>query len=254
MRFHIAPGAADRRAACVMKDGVITDVAPSPPWYRQVWPRLLRLFWLKTAGTTLIMWVFFIGYFHVLRHPAFALTTMPLTVVDEWIPFFAPAMLIYVSLWIYVPLAPCLLLGLRELITYGFWVAGLCAIGLLIFYYFPTTLPAYGIDRGEQWGFGILRGVDAAANACPSLHVATATFSFYWLDRVLRDMHAGTGARVFNLLWLVAIAFSTMATKQHVFLDVAAGFALGAALAWGSLWGTPCTGWGAHQLARKKIS
>jgi membrane-associated phospholipid phosphatase len=217
-------------------------------WHRQVWPRFCRLYWLKCGGTTIIMTLFFAAYFQVLRHPAYPLTTMPATLMDALVPFYPPSLLAYVSLWVYVPLAPALLLGLRELLTYGVWIVGLCISGLLIFYFWPTTLPPHGIDRSSYRGFDILHGIDAAANACPSLHVATAAFSLYWFDRVLREMNAGTTGRALNVLWFAAIAFSTMATKQHVFIDVAAGFAMGTAFAllslrcrsavsWQSYWG-----------------
>lgn len=225
-------------------------------WYRQFLPRFFRLFWLKSIGTTLIMFAFFAAYFHVLRHPAYPHITVPVTAIDELIPFYAPAMLIYASLWFYVPLAPALLLGLRELLVYGCWIVGLCVCGLLIFYFWPTTLAPPRIDRGDQWGFDILRGVDAAANACPSLHVATAAFSFYWFDRVWHEMRAGVYLRAANLFWFAAIAYSTLATKQHVFVDVVAGFALGTAFALASLWfahrGARWTSWEAYQLARQR--
>jgi membrane-associated phospholipid phosphatase len=219
-------------------------------WYRQLLPRYCRLFWLKGSGTTIIMFLFFAAYFHVLRHPVYPATTMPLTAVDALVPFYPPSLLIYASLWFYVPLPPALLLGLRELITYGFWVVGLCVTGLLIFYFWPTTLGAYTIDRAQYWGFDILQGIDAAANACPSLHVATAAFSAYWLDRVLKEMNVGILGRVFNALWFVAIAYSTMATKQHVFIDVVTGFALGTAFALPSLWHRKGVSWAAYQHQR----
>lgn len=219
-------------------------------WYRQLVPRYCRLFWLKTSGTTAIMFLFFAAYFHVLRNPAFPSTTMPLTVVDALVPFYPPSLLIYASLWVYVPLPPALLLGLRELITFGFWVAGLCVTGLLIFYFWPTTLAPYTLDRGQYWGFDILRGIDAAGNACPSLHVATAAFSSVWLDRVLKEMNVGVPGRVFNALWFTAIAYSTMATRQHVFIDVAAGFALGVAFALLSLRYRKRVTWAEYQRER----
>lgn len=220
------------------------------PWHRQIWPRFCRLFWLKSGGTTIIMWLFFIGYFHVLRHPVHAPVMMPLTWVDGLVPFYAPALLIYGSLWFYVPLAPSLLLGLRELLTYGVGIVALCVSGLLIFYFWPTALAPHGIPLGAHWGFDILQGVDAAANACPSLHVATAAFSFYWMDRILREMHAGMRWRVLNALWLLGIAYSTMATRQHVFLDVAAGFVFGTAFALPSLWCRKAMSWTAYQRQR----
>ncbi len=230
-----------------MLSGDVPDADSSVAWYRQLWPRYCRLFWLKSGGTTAIMFLFFAAYFHVMRNPAYPPTTMPLTAVDALAPFYPPSLLIYASLWIYVPLPPALLLGLRELMTYGFWVVGLCVTGLLIFYFWPTTLQPYTISRGQYWGFDILQGIDAAGNACPSLHVATAVFSAYWLDRVLKEMNVGILGRLFNALWFVAIAYSTMATKQHVFIDVAAGFALGTVFALLSLRYRKGVTWEAYQ-------
>ena len=98
----------------------------------------------------------------------------------------------------------------------------------------------------------MLGGVDAGGNACPSLHVATAVFTAYWLDHVVRDMGLGTRGRVCNALWFIAIAWSTMATKQHVSLDVISGFALGSVFAWMSLWRRRIVGWDEYQMQRKK--
>jgi membrane-associated phospholipid phosphatase len=218
----------------------------SSVWCRQFWPRYCRLFWLKCSGTAAIMYLFFAAYFHLLRHPAYPSITMPLTVLDGLAPFYPPALLIYVSLWVYVAVPPALLLGLRELVAYGFWVAGLCVAGLLIFYFWPTTLLPYPVNRGQYWGFDILQGIDASGNACPSLHVATAAFSAFWLDRVLKEMNVGNLGRLLNALWFVAIAYSTMATKQHVFIDVAAGFALGTVFALLSLRFRKAVTWDAY--------
>ena len=217
------------------------------PWQRQLWPRFCRLFWLKSIGTTVIMCVFFAGYFHVLRHPAYPMTVVPMTFVDALVPFYPPALLLYVSLWIYVPLAPALLLGLRELVMFGVWIVALCAGGLLIFYFWPTTLVPSGVDRTPYFGFSLLHGIDAAANACPSLHVATAAFSFFWLDQVLREMKAGVTGRAVNGLWFVAIAYSTMATRQHVFIDVVAGLAFGAVFALAALGSRRAVSWETYQ-------
>ncbi|HTD91916.1 MAG TPA: phosphatase PAP2 family protein [Burkholderiales bacterium] len=196
------------------------------------------------------MFLFFVAYLYVLRHPAHPVTTVPVTAIDVLVPFYPPSLLIYASLWLYVSLPPALLLGLRELVAYGFWITGLCIAGLLIFYFWPTTLTPYPIDRGQYWGFDVLQGVDAATNACPSLHVATAAFSFYWFDRVFKEMNVGVFGRVFNMLWFVAIAYSTMATKQHVFVDVVAGFAFGTAFALPSLWYRKGVTWEAYQRQR----
>ena len=73
--------------------------------------------------------------------------------------------------------------------------------------------------------------MDASGNACPSLHVATAVFSGVWLNRILREINAPRALRAFNWLWCVGIVYSTLATKQHVALDMLAGAVLGLAAA-----------------------
>jgi membrane-associated phospholipid phosphatase len=50
-------------------------------------------------------------------------------------------------------------------------------------------------------------------------------------DVSLTKMGAGRGLRALNWLWCAGILYSTVATRQHVALDVLAGAALGAAVA-----------------------
>ena len=200
------------------------------------WKAGLRLrFWrylpLKFVGISAFMWVFFLGYFHTLRHPVYPVFQMPLTTLDQLIPFQPQAMLAYASLWLYVGTAPGLLLTLKELIVYGLWAAALCASGLAIFYFWPTSVPPHHVDVSGFPGFGLLQGMDAAGNACPSLHVATAVFTAIWVERLLRIVGVPSALRVLNLAWVLAIAYSTAAIRQHVVLDAVAGAALGALFA-----------------------
>jgi membrane-associated phospholipid phosphatase len=60
--------------------------------------------------------------------------------------------------------------------------------------------------------------------------VAFAVFSAVWFERVLRQMGASRPVRALNWLWCLGILYSTMAIRQHVFLDVIAGAALGLAV------------------------
>lgn len=207
------------------------------PWHRQWLPRVRVDFWLKTIGITAFIWAFFVAYFWLLRNPFFAVTTMPVTVVDEWIDF-APASLgFYLTLWVYVTLPPSLLIDRAQLVRYGVAAAALCSTGLLVFLIWPTAVPA-GLVAEELLvaaGFSLLKGIDAAGNACPSLHVATAVFSAAWLDRLLLSMKGGGAVRAINLAWCVGIVYSTLAIKQHVFLDALSGASLGVLAAWLSL-------------------
>jgi membrane-associated phospholipid phosphatase len=198
----------------------------------QTWRTLRRHFWLKSIGTTAFMWLFFIAYFALLRHPNGPVTTMPMTAVDRWIGFQPWALPFYLSLWVYVSLPAALMSSRREIVGFGVRIGVLCIIGLAVFYVWPTKMPPYPIDWAQHPGFAVLRGVDASGNACPSLHVATAVFAAFWLNRMAPQLGFGKRFRLVNILWCAAIVFSTMAVKQHVVVDVLAGAALGASVAW----------------------
>ena len=197
------------------------------PWTAEIGLRMRRMFAFKVLGTTVFTWLFFIGYFHLLRHPAHPVTVMPLTPLDTLIPFLPQALFAYLSLWFYVGVAPGLQLGFWELIVYGLWIGALCLTGLALFYFWPTQIPPLPLDVSGLPGFQTLQGVDAAGNACPSMHVAVAIFTAVRIDEVLRRAGAPAWPRLLNAGWFLAIALSTLAIKQHVVLDVAAGAALG---------------------------
>ena len=119
-----------------------------------------------------------------------------------------------------------------QIITYGLRISALCLFALAIFYFWPNAVPPAHIDWAKYPGVAFLKSVDAAGNACPSLHVATAVFSALWLYWWLRNSGAGLAIQITNIVWCILIAYSTLATKQHVAIDVFAGVALALAAAW----------------------
>jgi hypothetical protein len=209
--------------------------SPSTTWTHEIGARLRVHQLLKAIGTTAWIWVFFIGYFQLLRHPMRPVTEMPLTFIDHWVPF-QPAWLIpYLSLWVYVGIAPGLQRNFRELLNYGLWAAALCLAGLAFFALWPTRIPSLPVDAGDFPGFALLRGIDAAGNACPSMHVAVAIFTACWIEHIFKGARVPLALRLVNLAWFLAISYSTLATGQHVLLDALAGALLGGVFAWASL-------------------
>ena len=185
----------------------------------------------KMLATMLGIAAFFIAYFWVLRHPSSPPTLMPLTALDRLIelqPGFLP---LYFSLWLYVSIAPALLGSGRELASYGVGTLAISVIGLGLFIVWPTATPPFAQAGPVPASMQFLRDVDLAANACPSMHVAFAVFTALWLARLLREMHTGLALQAVSAVWCVGIVYSTLATRQHVLLDVLAGAALGAAVA-----------------------
>jgi membrane-associated phospholipid phosphatase len=210
-----------------LSDRILRDIDPPVPWYRQAGAALLTHMALKAIGTPLFIALFFGAYFYVLKNPAYPVTVMPVIVIDRLIPFQPLAFYMYITLWVYVSLPPALLASRRELYGYGVAMAATCLTGLGIFYFWPTAVPVPDVDWTRYPGMEFLKNLDAAGNACPSLHVATAVFSGIWLHQLLRRFGAPLSMLIGNGLWCAGIVYSTMAVRQHVAVDVIAGLALG---------------------------
>jgi len=197
------------------------------PWFRQAAAVISTDVYLKSIGTTLFISLFFGAYFYLLKQPAYPATVMPITLLDRLIGFQPRALPMYISLWVYVSLPPALLATRRELYGYALAMAGTCLAALIVFYFWPTVVPAANIDWTLYPEVDFLKNIDASGNACPSLHVATAVFSGIWLHHLLRRFGAPLWLLSFNWVWCTGIVYSALATRQHVAVDVLAGLVLG---------------------------
>jgi len=200
-------------------------------WLRDAGARLGIHWMIKVAGTVAFMVAFFVVYFWLLNHPRFPVTTVPRIFIDRMIPFQPGALTLYLSLWIYVTIAPALLRFPREFVSYAVSATILSVIGFAIFVVWPTAVPKAEVDPILLPSLSQLKAVDASGNAFPSLHVAFAVFTALWFGRLLREMQAGIFIRAFNWVWCIAIVYSTMAIRQHVALDAISGALLGALVA-----------------------
>ncbi|MEO7886795.1 MAG: phosphatase PAP2 family protein [Polaromonas sp.] len=209
------------------------------PSRQSPWPQIGRVifqhFYLKGIGTMAFIAVFFGAYFYLLKHPAFPIVVMPLTWPDRLIGFEPLALPVYLSLWVYVSLPPLFFSDRSELLRYGGAIALTCLAGLLVFYFWPTATPPADIDWVKYPEMLFLKNMDTAGNACPSLHVATAVFSGIWLHYLLIRFTVPSWLLTVNAIWCFGIAYSTLATRQHVAVDVFAGILLGGLAAWLSL-------------------
>ena len=204
-------------------------------WYRQAALAIPKHLILKSVVTTVFISLFFAAYFYLLKYPAYPPTVMPVTALDRFISFEPLALPLYVSLWVYVSILPALFEDRRELLHYGWSMTLMCVLGLSIFYFWPSAVPVPDIDWTRHPELGFLKNMDASGNACPSLHVATALFSGAWFHHLLRRFGAPLWALLFNWIWCAEIVYSTVAIRQHVAVDVAAGLLLGGVAAWLSL-------------------
>jgi len=195
-------------------------------WMRSIARRLGTHWVLKMFGTMLGIYGFFLLYFWVQRSQADRAMVVPMTAIDDWVGISQYAVLPYVSLWLYVSLAPALaanMAGLRSYITGAVTMAG---VGLATYWLFPTRTPAFPVDWSGYPALHLLKSTDLGGNAFPSLHVAFAAHAGVVIARELQDVDAPAWVRAFNWLWCVAIVYSTLATRQHVVIDVVGGLML----------------------------
>jgi membrane-associated phospholipid phosphatase len=221
------------RAASVTARSAIPSSQPrASTWYAALGRRIATLWVLKMIGTTLGISGFFFVYFWVMHNPPSEPTVMPLTLLDHWVGVSDDAMLLYGSLWFYISLAPALAKDKVELWVCARDAAVMAAIGLVVFWVFPTTVPAFAVDWSQYPALQFLKSTDVGGNAFPSLHVAFAVLTAVLLARQLREVRAPRWTLWLNALWAFGIVYSTLATRQHVLLDVLGGTLLAAVVSW----------------------
>src|SRR2546423_2939228 len=97
---------------------------------REIGARLKSHWRFKLVASVLMTVGFFSVYFLLLYFPIFPVTEMPVTAIDRLVGFYSTALLVYMTLWIYVPLGSWLLNDKQELIIYSKALAGLGMVGL----------------------------------------------------------------------------------------------------------------------------
>jgi membrane-associated phospholipid phosphatase len=210
-----------------------TSSSPPPvPWHVALGRRIATLWVVKMIGTTLGISGFFFLYFWVMHNPLWEPAVMPLTRLDHWVGVSDDAMLLYGSLWFYISLAPAFAKDKAELRACARDAALMAAIGLLVFWFFPTVVPVFPVDWSQYPSLQFLKTADAGGNAFPSLHVAFAVLTAVLLARQLRAVGAPAWVHAVNVLWAAGIVYSTLATRQHVLLDVLGGALLAGAVSW----------------------
>jgi hypothetical protein len=203
-------------------------------WLAELTLRARKSLIVTIVGTSALTAVFFAGYFYIQTHPLRTAYEMPLTRIDLLVPFQPGLLIIYLSLWVYLGAGPGLQPNSAEIARYAGWISALGTIALLIFWAWPTRTPAFSTPTHFP-GITTLHHVDMTGNACPSMHVAAAIFTALRVNYVFERTGAPLPARLFNGVWFVAIAYSTLAIRQHVVWDVVAGALLGTFFASASL-------------------
>lgn len=167
------------------------------------------------------------GYFIPDHFIIFPIHQVVITRVDRWVQ------LDPLWIWFYISYYPLL-------IAAYFYTTGHAAqkmfvgamslaavVGFMVFLFFPTMIsrelyPWTGVQDYSAMMLAHIRGADVPVNCLPSMHVCMSFIAASAFTLV-----CGRWGR--SVAWglFLAICYSTMATKQHYFVDLVAGFALG---------------------------
>jgi fatty acid desaturase len=167
-------------------------------------------------------------YFALERFPLLPARAMPVTALDRAIPFDDRAVFVYLSLYLLLPIVLTLVTRAEQLRRATVGIAVIAAVSHLVFFLYPTYVPVERPGAATtNFVYGLMTGIDRPLNACPSLHASLAVFAALWCQRLLEEGRQSRLPSALVWLWTAAIFYSTLATRQHVVLDLAAGALLG---------------------------
>ena len=156
--------------------------------------------------------------------------TVPTILIDRVIPFNPAWVWGYVSLYLLTPIAPLLTDDRADLWRYTRGLMLCFAVGCACFVLFPVAGPRPSIAP-PNWLYGQIASLDRPYNAFPSLHAACAVYSVVFGQIVWRDSSRSrlrVGLLTAAWCWVAIILYSTIATRQHYFIDLVPGSLLGA--------------------------
>jgi membrane-associated phospholipid phosphatase len=168
--------------------------------------------------------VFCTGYFVIQYYPLRLPIRFGLTIIDRSVPFSPKWVWVYQSVYLLL-LAAWLCETTDQLKRYFIGFTFLTVIGFICFLLWPVAGPRPQESSGDPMYNALVR-YDTTLNSFPSLHMALAAYSAC----VAVAVTTGSLRRwliIFLPLWVTLIGYSTLATKQHYWVDLPPGIALG---------------------------
>lgn len=174
--------------------------------------------------------VLYIGYLLTNHFQWFTPHNLPMTAVDEAIPFWPWTVIPYLFLILGMYLFA--FIDRRD----DFFAALLAltiavSINYSIYLFYPTVYPRPPLPTASGWVYDVYRwlvGIDSPANCLPSGHITTPAIGCWYLARHRPQL------RWPLLALFTALALTTLTTKQHYVIDIPAGLltaAIGVVLA-----------------------
>jgi len=194
------------------------------------WPasgsaRLAAHWRFKTALSAGLTLLFCVPYFALQRVSLFPVRRLAPTAVDDAVAFDPEWVWAYQSVYLLIALVPWLSTNRAHLTQYARGFVLLSMAGFVCFLLFPVagprpeSVPDTGLFAWLVW-------YDRPTNTIPSLHVGlaayTVLFGAFTFERSLSDSRRHVLIAI-GTLWVAAIAYAAMATKQHYAVDLPAG-------------------------------
>lgn len=183
----------------------------------------LRLKLFLLVALNVIVWT---PYIMLQRIHFFEPTEMPLSFLDRAVPFIPSAVWIYFSIYALMPIGPFLMNNREHIFRYSFGVVAISAFAAFIFFFWPTICLRPSAPAADPL-YRALISIDRPSHAFPSLHAAFAVFSCLCVVEVGRGLGWNRSRQIGFIMWTALILIATLATRQHVLVDVVAGSILG---------------------------
>jgi membrane-associated phospholipid phosphatase len=144
---------------------------------------------------------------------------------DRWIGFHPGAAWVYLSFFLLQAVGfYCVPPEKRGALVKAFVTCA--AFAFAVFTSWPTTLTQPPLSANIGHALAFVRWADTPGNCLPSLHAALSAVS-----AAAVSLGRGWRARVAGWSWAIAICWSAIATRQHLTVDIAAGWVLGCVVA-----------------------
>jgi len=146
--------------------------------------------------------------------------------LDALFPFVPEFVWVYHTLPVGIFLVMVMCIKSRKLFMTTFWACLLAAAIMSAFHILaPAFYPreAFEITNIHEWLVHATRQVDGSNNTFPSGHVAFSAL-MYLAARSTDYCRRHSLSSYLFMLWAVGVSISTMAIKQHFFLDVVSGW------------------------------
>lgn len=197
---------------------------------RRIRVRIATLWPLKFGLTLALATLIQVPHFLLQRCPLLPAHEYEPSRLDQWVAFDPKWVWGYFSVYLLAPIPPWLTTSRVDLRRYTLGIIWVCLIAWAVFLIHPVAGPRPDPLPEANLLFDLLVRIDRPTNSFPALHVAVPAYALFFGAHHLRagqPNRLGRIALALGWLWLVLVAYSTLATKQHFAADIAAGVLLG---------------------------